>query len=252
MILNELRRLRVFQFGVGGTGSWLAVYVSKFLGNIANRFDPDGLTVSYFIIDPDIVEERNIRRQNFTEEDIGRSKVSATVKKNISNFRNINPAFRSIKTRKQMKDYHSIGGSATGNTSRRFLDIVFGCVDDNQTRRNIFSLGKNDSCRKMVYIDAGNDLYHGQVVTTAFNVVNNAPTFNNARFFKNPNIHKIYKPQENTGNNDNCAFFGDQTQGVNMMAANIQFLCLQQLLVNDTLPPNYYSYNSSGYSVFEI
>ena len=253
MILNELRNLRVIQFGVGG-GSWLATYISKFLGNITSRFDPGDLHVQYDIVDPDIVEDRNVRRQNFNEVDIGRSKAAITKIKNMQNFSEINPVTKTIRTRKEMKNF----GIADGNLEtipnwRRNLTIVFGCVDDVTFRRNMFSYGKQDAKTKMIYIDVGNDLFHGQVITTIFNIDETPPTFNNVRHFKNPNMHKIFKKEDaNTEATETCAFFGDQTQSVNLMGAILQFVALQQILVNDTLPPNYYTYNSSGYSVFEI
>lgn len=246
MILNELRRLQIIQFGVGGTGSWLTMYISKFLGNITTRFNSDDLNVTYTIIDPDTVEHRNVLRQNFTNEDVGRAKVTATKRKNMLQFSKIYPAYDSPQTRKRIGDYVDESGD-----NIRHLNVIFGCVDSNKIRRNIFSYCKNDSDRKTVYIDAGNDVYHGQVITSAFNVEPN-PTFNNAHLFENVNLYKVFPKDQSDQNNDNCAFFGDQTQSVNMMSANIQFMCLQQLLVNDTLPPNYYTFNASGYSVFEI
>ena len=53
--------------GAGGTGSWLAEFLSK-------------IEVPVYLIDGDIVESKNVLRQNFVEEEVNMSK--AEIEKN--------------------------------------------------------------------------------------------------------------------------------------------------------------------------
>ena len=49
-----------------------------------------------------------------------------------------------------------------------------------------------------------------------------------------------------------CAFFGDQSQAINIMAATLMFINLQKVLISLELPPEVITFNSSGYSTFEL
>ena len=49
-----------------------------------------------------------------------------------------------------------------------------------------------------------------------------------------------------------CAFFGDQSQAINTMAATLMFINLQKILISSELPPELVTFNSSGYSTFEL
>lgn len=242
MILDQMNNLTVIQFGVGGTGSWLAKPVAKFLRNISMRFPNESIMVEYNLVDPDFVEDRNILRQNFDPQDIGRNKASTIKRSLVYTFNTIICYQHRMETKNKILNF--IQGKPGNNRS---LKVIFGCIDNNKVRRSIFYACKNHSY-PIVYIDGGNELYHGQIVTSAFNT----PMFRNNNSFKNLNFNKLFP--ENVVNNEdqNCAFFGDQSQAINMMCANLQFINFQQLLVNETLPPNWITFNSSGYSVFEI
>ena len=57
---------------------------------------------------------------------------------------------------------------------------------------------------------------------------------------------------ENDTPEQSCAFFGDQSQAINSLAATLMFINLQKILVTSELPPELITFNSSGYSTFEI
>ena len=53
--------------GAGGTGSWLAQFLSK-------------IEVPVYLIDGDVVESKNVLRQNFVEEEVNMSKAEIAKK----------------------------------------------------------------------------------------------------------------------------------------------------------------------------
>ncbi len=64
--------LRLYLIGTGGTGSWLAPHVVRLA-----RFlrETKGMTVFVTMIDPDVVEPKNVFRQNFSTAEIGSRKA---------------------------------------------------------------------------------------------------------------------------------------------------------------------------------
>jgi hypothetical protein len=255
------RRINIFQIGVGGTGSWLVYPMCKFLNNIQNRFGRDNLLINYILVDDDFVEERNILRQNFDPGDIERSKVMATIRKYCYAFNNlIGIRFRPTTKSKFQKLFY--GDLISGIRPTNAMTFVFGCVDDNKARRGLFNyFNKYEKKIPIVYFDSGNDLYHGQIVTTIFNLDiwyqylydDDWRWFKNERKFKQPKFLKMFplKIQEGEAE-ETCAFFGDQSQGVNIQAANLLFLNFQNSLVENRLPPPVINFNAAGYSTFEI
>ena len=87
-ILNQFSKIVIAQVGCGGTGSWLVPFVSKLANNIKLRTVSDDF-INYTIFDDDIVEQRNILRQNFSSWDIGKNKALALVSKNVFEFQDI-------------------------------------------------------------------------------------------------------------------------------------------------------------------
>lgn len=70
-----LENKKVTIVGCGGTGSWLAELLAK-------------TGINLLLVDPDVVEESNLERQNFYYNEIGKPKVLA-LKQRLSNFSNI-------------------------------------------------------------------------------------------------------------------------------------------------------------------
>jgi len=63
-ILDYFNNISLIQIGAGGTGSWLVPLASKLVNNIYLRLE-NTKKIYYTLVDFDIVEERNILRQNF-------------------------------------------------------------------------------------------------------------------------------------------------------------------------------------------
>jgi PRTRC genetic system ThiF family protein len=66
--------LAIYVIGTGGTGSYMANNVAS----LARRLIDGGKRVRLTLVDPDRVEPKNLTRQNFAEQQLGRPKVEAT------------------------------------------------------------------------------------------------------------------------------------------------------------------------------
>lgn len=257
MIIDSFHQINIFQIGVGGTGSWLVYPLCKFLNNLRQRYgETRGLTMTYTVIDDDIVEERNTLRQNFEPWDVGRSKVMTTVRKYCGVFPITGLNFRPATKKKFEQLFY--GDMVSGISNRHSLTFVFGCVDDNKARRSLFTFLKKYRSDNWpaVYFDSGNDLYHGQITTTIFGLGKNNEEFyhfKNEEKFKQPKFLSMFPVKIREGETEeSCAFFGDQSQGINIQAANLLFLNFQQAIIHSQLPPPVINFNSSGYSTFQL
>jgi len=265
------KRIVIIQVGCGGTGSWLVPLASKLLNNIKLRL-PDMTEVVYKIIDDDTVEERNILRQNFSAWDIGKGKAMSLISRYCYNFKNMIAITKRIKTKKELQELIFLPGEETYinvfDMRQETLVIIIGCVDNNKSRQLINKLAKNidkDLNCPIVYLDSGNLINNGQVITMShgFNeflikMVNEFEP-DKARQLerqiksrKTINFNKIFPIVKEEEVQQSCAFFGDQSQSINNLAASILFCNLQKILVSSELPPQLIEFNSSGYSIFEI
>jgi len=245
--------ISVTQIGCGGTGSWVVPLVSKLLNNLSLHLNTEETQIRYELVDCDIVERRNILRQNFTEWDIGKSKVQALVSRYVYNF----PDYL-FGNKTKIKSVKNVISLTFGNYNLRFLQIFLGCVDNNLTRRHIYKacskLHKTEDKDVFIYIDSGNNVYNGQIVTSVFGLKENDKScLTNFKPYKQLNFLKMFSDKvEQESGEQSCAFFGDQSQAINNLAAALMFCCLQRILVASELPPQIIYFNSSGYANFEI
>lgn len=247
-IIDHFSRIIIIQVGCGGTGSWLVPLVSKLANNIKLRL-PLSKLIEYIIIDNDIVEDRNILRQNFSNWDIGKIKSQALVNKACYEFEEIVASSKRIQ---KTSDIINIIKTNLDNC----LIIMLGCVDNNISRHNMLKISKKlskqykNSKLSIVYIDSGNLLHNGQIITQAFNCpdwISQKPSKKKLNF-----KHMFPINEEDNTPEQSCAFFGDQSQAINSLAATLMFINLQKILVTSELPPELITFNSSGYSTFEI
>ena len=68
---KEHNKLRIIQVGAGGTGSFAALAIARFLYELKES----GKAAEMLIIDPDVVEAGNIPRSNFCAAEIGSFKA---------------------------------------------------------------------------------------------------------------------------------------------------------------------------------
>jgi hypothetical protein len=128
------------------------------------------------------------------------------------------------------------------------LVILIGCVDNNNTRKIIYSVFNkiNISNTTVIYIDSGNNLDNGQIITLAR--FNSLETLQQTSKTKKINFLKLFSEEQNV--EQSCAFFGDQSLAINNLAASLILINLQRILINNEIPPTLIEFNSTGYCVF--
>lgn len=142
--------------GTGGTGGFLVQDLSRYLSTHQNI---DGVIT---IIDGDVVEEKNLVRQNFFKADIGKNKAVVTAERYAAHF-----GIYAIAVPKFVETPKELAQIAQNPAIPKDLIIVIGCVDNNKTRLLIHKMFKEEGV-KGFWVDAGNAITHGQSVMTYY------------------------------------------------------------------------------------
>lgn len=155
MKMPSCAHVKIVVVGAGGTGGWAIPHIYR-LCHVCDR------QIKVILCDGDIVEEKNLIRQNFVVQDIGQNKAKVLAERYAGAFA-MEPQYipdyieDEDQLRKLLKsdrfDYHS---------GRPEQVILIGAVDNNRTRQLFHQIFY--SIRELIYIDAGNGMYTGQVV----------------------------------------------------------------------------------------
>jgi len=146
--------------GAGGTGSYFLKEFSRYLYD--NKKAKDQIC-SMSIVDGDVIEKKNIRRQAFQEEDIGQSKAAVLASV-------LNDAF-GLKWKSFYQYIISLDDFTGKNVPSSYYDgsvqvpLVIGCVDNHAARlvcERFFTENKN-----CIYIDSANEFADGEIVFAA-------------------------------------------------------------------------------------
>lgn len=153
MKLARNRPVKIVIIGAGGTGG----YVIPHLYRIALA---SARPCRVVIADGDIVEEKNLIRQNFAECDIGENKA-AVMAERYSDVFGIETEYIPdyIEDEEQLYNLLNVGG---GYGQPKPIGILIGAVDNNRSRimcNNVFN-----KLEDIIYIDSGNGEFTGQVV----------------------------------------------------------------------------------------
>lgn len=175
--------------GCGGTGSWLLPKLVKTI-NDGIRKSIIRKDVKLILIDGDIVEEKNLVRQNFIEQDIGQNKAEVMASRYGPHLINEDGAIfidkyiadseRYEKLTAEDKDfyfnfeemYNSLECYSIPSVQRgmKYSRVVFNLVDNNIARQTLHKIvsGMIDNDYKTYVIDVGNDMYNGQAFTSMY------------------------------------------------------------------------------------
>ncbi len=151
------KAVKIIMIGAGGTGGYIAPHLYRLLHTLDR-------TVKVIIIDGDIIEQKNIVRQNFICSDLGRNKARVLAERYASAFgmevyyipEFIENEIRLLELLKPDSHFTRI------SYYQQELVILIGAVDNNKSRQmchNVFQ--KLDD---IIYIDSGNGQYTGQIV----------------------------------------------------------------------------------------
>ena len=159
MKFSKTRPVKVVQLGAGGTGGHIAPHLYRLLYSLDRP-------VRYIICDGDVVEEKNLVRQNFTPADLGENKARVLAERYSTVFgmeTEYIPDFIEDEDRLKKLLVPKRWYVSTRNAKHiTEMIILLGAVDNNKSRQlchRVFSQAK-----ELIYIDSGNGEYTGQVV----------------------------------------------------------------------------------------
>ncbi|MFA5385029.1 MAG: ThiF family adenylyltransferase [Eubacteriales bacterium] len=158
---------KIILVGAGGTGSFVAEGLCRLLINY-----PD---IPIYIIDFDTVEKKNILRQNFYPQDVGKFKAQALAERYARAYN------RGIQYSVSMFTPETVELSWGGGMESLlcFNSLIIGCVDNHIGRTAISQVINNpDYGTNCWWIDTGNGYNSGQVlIGNTCNVSELQPTF---------------------------------------------------------------------------
>ncbi len=144
------RPVKIVMLGAGGTGGYAAPHIYRLIHTL-NR------PARFLVADGDIVEEKNLVRQNFIHADLGRNKAAVMAERYASAF-----GMEIVYLPEFIENEDALAALTAQDYFRKELVILIGAVDNNRSRQmchNVFQKAK-----ELVYIDSGNGQYTGQVV----------------------------------------------------------------------------------------
>lgn len=189
--LEDNIRLHFFIVGAGGTGGHLIPNLSRLI-SLVNKDKEEKEKYTLTIIDADLVEEKNLIRQNFTMRDIGKNKAEVMANRygrafsmdigfypkyinspielfelvnNVllakSDIRLLTERYKE-KEIKERADYNNLFSSYLGRDMPVFID----CTDNNKTRLIINDVHKalGQVVGNNIFISSGNEERSGQVI----------------------------------------------------------------------------------------
>lgn len=158
MKYSKTAPVKILVLGAGGTGGYVIPHLYR-IGFAAGR------PVRIIVCDGDVVEEKNLIRQNFVEQDIGRNKAQVMAERYSAAFGiecEYIPHF--VETEEELlaltkPDFYKTPWTSGPDTQRV---ILLGCVDNNKSRQLCHSVFYQR--KDFIYIDSGNGEHTGQVV----------------------------------------------------------------------------------------
>lgn len=162
MKFSKTRPVKVVMLGAGGTGGHIAPHLYRLLYAL-NR------PVRFIICDGDVVEKKNLVRQNFIPADLGENKAKILAGRYSSVFgmeTEYVPSF--VETEERLRELLTPEWFRIKIPHHRFSEpaleqvILIGAVDNNKSRQlchRVFLQAK-----ELIYIDSGNGEFTGQVV----------------------------------------------------------------------------------------
>lgn len=154
----DFEPLKIIVLGAGGTGGYVIPHLYR-LCFAARR------NVRIIICDGDVVEEKNLIRQNFVVQDIGRNKAQVQAERYSAAFGiecEYKPDFiENVEELMKLTspDFRKNNWEMNSKTQRV---ILIGCVDNNKSRIMCNEVFKRQ--KDLIYIDSGNGEHTGQVV----------------------------------------------------------------------------------------
>lgn len=149
--VGQPTRAELTLVGCGGTGSFLALHMARLAWHARREA---GLALHLTFVDPDLVEEKNIGRQNFIPAEIGQPKARALATRYSLAF--------------GLSIHYFVEALHPGHVNRQhryrdgWLHLIAGCVDNVAARNDIAEICDLWGGR-LWWLDCGNHDHAGQV-----------------------------------------------------------------------------------------
>lgn len=242
-------RISIVQIGCGGTGGYLVPKVARLLMTLA-EFKKE-VRPLYTLVDFDHVEELNIYRQNFIPGDLGKNKADVMAIRYGGHFGiNIRSSSAKITNSLELKKLFALYKNDGHSFSPTTLCILIGCVDNNNARKVMHELFESwdgfGYGHSLLYLDAGNGKFNGQVVT--------GYKTNNQIIL--PSVGEVFPEaleedkEENPVNCTQNALENPQNVGANDLASTLLFSVLNILLTDEKLNSHIISFDGKTQEVW--
>jgi len=154
---NDTAPVSILQVGAGGTGSYLAEFLSQLLYSLKETEKK----ISYTIADGDVVEEKNLSRQKFIPADLGRHKSEVLAERyGRAHGISIGYCTEYVESIDMLRDL--LDTQARSSHYYAPLPVLVGFVDNNRSRQMFHRFF--EEADTLLYLDAGNEEWVGQVV----------------------------------------------------------------------------------------
>ena len=159
MRFSKERPVKIVMLGAGGTGGHIAPHLYRLLYALDRP-------VRFVICDGDIVEQKNLVRQNFIPADLGENKAKVLAERYATVFgmeTEYVPAFvESEEKLRELLTPQQWRRGYYGDIVTTEQVILIGAVDNNKSRQLCHRLFYE--MKELIYIDSGNGEHTGQVV----------------------------------------------------------------------------------------
>jgi PRTRC genetic system ThiF family protein len=153
VVLPAAHELTLMLVGVGGTGSALAPALARLATHLRGR----GVGVKMLFVDPDVVERRNVWRQNFAEHEVGCFKADALAFRLTAAFGLDITAIPVPFSAERFDEW------TAGCDRRAGANLLISAVDNHLARREIARVVAAQNGR-WYGLDLGNEQHSGQVL----------------------------------------------------------------------------------------
>ena len=227
-------RYHFFIIGCGGTGG---NFVRDFARFLYAREKEAGTVLKITLVDGDTVEERNIARQPFSVEDIGKNKAQALCEAVYEVF-GLSFEF--------CTEYLEDSNKLKQLCMNGYLPIIIGAVDNHAARIVMHEFF--DSCHSCIYFDSANEFSCGELAVGAR--LNGYTLFpDRAWYFRNI-LKETFKKRSEMGCEE-LNQVAPQHIVTNVFAANLLLMNVAQLLTQKKLNGGLYLFDAfKGWSSF--
>lgn len=242
--LPERTNVHLILVGVGGTGGHVFDNVLRIAKDLKSKKIRDVMITA---IDGDVVEEKNIERQNFFMMDIGKNKAEVLANRFGRAFGlEIGIVNSYLEDEEMFKEVVFTPG---------YFPIVVGCVDNHKTRQLIHKMFV-EKPESFLWIDAGNSQFSGQVVC-GFNTQRKlTEDYSKPHMFSLPSCTQVFpeilKQTDKFKSEISCddmAVDNIQNISANILSSTCLFSMLNQLLAGDGLSAFMLRFNAKNGTV---